>query len=107
MLASRLLPDQVEQEAAWKAAMPGGLQQLAAQPREAMDYANDQVGVWGSQVQHRWWRQVVLHHPPACMPGALWQAQRAPCTHTTGTTLWKHPYLLAPSTSARRSPLTA
>lgn len=43
MLASRLLPDQVDQEAAWKAAMPGGLQGLATQPREAMEYANDQV----------------------------------------------------------------
>lgn len=53
MLASRLLPDQVEQEAAWKAAMPGGLQQLAAQPREAMDYANDQVGDVGRSGRDR------------------------------------------------------
>lgn len=58
MLASRLLPDQVEQEAAWKAAMPGGLQQLATQPREAMDYANDQIGElqemvgWLTNLQH-------------------------------------------------------
>jgi hypothetical protein len=43
MLASRLLPEQVDQEARWKAAMPGGLQRLATQPREAMEYANDQV----------------------------------------------------------------
>lgn len=44
MLASRLLPEQVEQEAAWKAAMPGGLAQLATRPHVCLKDANDQVG---------------------------------------------------------------
>ncbi|KAF8061891.1 hypothetical protein HT031_004151 [Scenedesmus sp. PABB004] len=43
LLASRLLPEQVEQEAAWRAAMPGGLAQLAAQPNVALEYAEGQV----------------------------------------------------------------
>lgn len=43
MLASRLLPEQVEQEAAWKAAMPGGLQQLVTEPRLCLEYANNLV----------------------------------------------------------------
>jgi hypothetical protein len=43
MLASRLLPEQVEQESAWKAAMPGGLQQLVTEPRLCLEYANNLV----------------------------------------------------------------
>lgn len=43
MLASRLLPEQVDQEAAWKAAMPGGLQQLVTEPRLCLEYANNLV----------------------------------------------------------------
>jgi hypothetical protein len=50
MLASRLLPEQVEQEAAWKACLPGGLAQLAAQPRASLEYANNQVGGGGGPV---------------------------------------------------------
>lgn len=43
MLASRLLPEQVEEEAAFKAAMPGGLTQLAAEPKLCLSYADDRV----------------------------------------------------------------
>lgn len=45
MLASRLLPEQVDQEAAWKACLPGGLAQLAAQPRSSLEYADNHVSV--------------------------------------------------------------
>lgn len=50
MLASRLLPEQVDQEAAWKAAMPGGLQQLVTEPRLCLEYANNLVRGMGDRV---------------------------------------------------------
>jgi hypothetical protein len=64
MLASRLLPEQVAQEAQWKGALPGGLQRLATQPREAMDYANDQVGADNQSV----------HTDTCCCLVASWHA---------------------------------
>lgn len=43
LLASRLLPEQVEQEAAWRTAMPG-YDYLATQPNVVLDFAETKVG---------------------------------------------------------------
>eukprot|EP00775_Hariotina_reticulata_P003961 gene3961-4214_t len=43
MLASRLLPEQVEAEATWRGQLVGGLAQLASQPSVCLEYADAQV----------------------------------------------------------------
>lgn len=60
-LASRLLDEQILQEQQWRAELPGGLQQLTAQPGASVQAAEEQVGA----------SQLLYEVLPLCLSAAL------------------------------------